>query len=197
MSAVFDPLPPEPPPPGRGPLTVADLAALPSVLPSGPVRYELNNGGLVVMAPPGGQHGSSQGSISGQLKLQGEWRGLGKAWAEVAVILWRNPDRVVAPDAAFLANFGFPFRYSPEAYLETIPHLAVEIRSKNDTQPEIDQKVADYFKAGVLVVWVADPVQETITEYRPGVPMRVYAATDILTIEDVIPGFQMTVRQAF
>jgi len=80
-----------------------------------------------------------------------EWRGL-ESLAEVAVILWRNPDHVSRRMPHFLP-IRISFRF-PEGYLETIPHLAVEIRSKNDTQPEIDQKVADYFKAGVLVVWL-------------------------------------------
>src|SRR5262249_35192863 len=143
-------------------------------------------GRLIPMPPPGGPHGSSQGSLSAQLKVQGEWRGLGKTWGEKRVILWGDPDRRVAPDAAVLANFGFPFRYSPEGYLETIPHLAVEIRSKNDTQPEIDSKVRDYLHAGVLVVWVADPSTQTVTEYRPGLSPRVYSAADTLTIEEII-----------
>src|SRR6185369_8982845 len=37
--------------------TAADLAELPSELPSGPVRYELDNGRLISMAPPGDEHG--------------------------------------------------------------------------------------------------------------------------------------------
>ena len=35
-------------------LTVADLAVFPDELPSGPVKYELDDGKLVMMAPPGG-----------------------------------------------------------------------------------------------------------------------------------------------
>jgi Uma2 family endonuclease len=181
----------------KRPLTVADLAVFPSELPTGPVRYELDNGELIIMPPPSGPHGSSQGSISEQLKLQGEWRGLGKAWAEIGIILWRNPDRLVAPDAAFLAHFGLPFRLSPEGYLETIPPLVIEIRSKNDTQPEIDRKVGDYLSAGVLVVWAADPAAQIVTEYRPGQSPRVFTIVETLTIEDIIPGFQLPVSQAF
>ena len=41
-------------------LTAADVAALPDRLPSGPVKYELHNGKLIVMAPPGDIHGYRQ-----------------------------------------------------------------------------------------------------------------------------------------
>jgi Uma2 family endonuclease len=185
-----------PPPNGLRLLTVADLAVLPSDLPTGPVRYELDNGRLVTMAPPGDVHAAAESNIVAALKVQGEWRGLGKARAEVGIVLWRNPDRLVGPDAAFVTNASLPLRYSAEGYLETIPELIVEVRSKNDTLPEIEGKVADYFLAGVRVVWVPDPRGRLVTEYRPGVEPRVYREDDTLTIDDVIPGFQLLVRAA-
>ena len=40
--------------------TVADLAALPDELPSGPVHYELDNGRLITMPPPGYDQASSK-----------------------------------------------------------------------------------------------------------------------------------------
>jgi Uma2 family endonuclease len=149
------------------------------------------------MPPPGDIHGAVQGNFLFDLKGQGEKRGLGKSRGEVGVILWRNPDRVVGPEALFVANSSLPLRLSREGYLETIPDLVVEVRSKNNTQPEIDHKARDYLKAGVKVVWVADPAAQTVTEYSPGQPLRVYTINDTLTVEDIIPGFQMPVRQVF
>jgi Uma2 family endonuclease len=161
------------------------------------VKYELDNGALIIMPPPGDSHGAVQGNYLADLKAQGERRGFGKARGEVGIILWRNPDRVVAPEAVFIANSSLPLRLSREGYLETIPDVVVEVRSKNDTQPEVDHKVGDYLKAGVKLVWVADPAKEIVTEYRPGQPPRVYTITDTLTVEDIIPGFQMPVRRVF
>jgi Uma2 family endonuclease len=176
--------------------TEADLAALPSDLPSGAVRWELDNGRLIAMPPPGDIHGAIDSNINAALKVQGEWRGLGKARTEVGGVLWRNPDRVVGPDGVFITNASLPLRHSREGYLETIPELIVEVRSKNDTLPEILRKIADYFRAGVRVVWVPDPRARIVTEYRPDVEPRVYHEDDSLTIEDVIPGFQLLVRTA-
>jgi Uma2 family endonuclease len=185
-------------PPANGDrlFTVADIAVLPSDLPSGAVRWELDNGRLVSMPPPGDIHAAADSNMIAALKVQGEWRGLGKARTEVGIILWRNPDRLVGPDAAFITTASLPLRYSTEGYLETIPELIVEVRSKNDSQPEIERKVADYFRAGVRVVWVPDPIRRLVTEYRPGTEPRVYHEDDTLTIEDVIPGFQLLVRVA-
>jgi Uma2 family endonuclease len=178
-------------------LTAADLAVLPSDLPSGPVRWELDNGRLVAMAPPGYIHARCENRVAKQLGIQGEDRGHGQACGEVGILLRRNPDRVVGPDAAFIANQSLPVRLSPEGYLETIPDLVLEVRSKNDTQPEVDAKVNEYLRAGVRVVWVADPEKQTVTAYRPGQAPQVFAASDTLTVADVIPGFAMPVRDVF
>src|SRR5262245_11075996 len=94
--------------------TVADLAALPSDLPSGPVDFELDNGRLVIMSPPGRRHCSSQARIAGQLLLHGEEKGHGEVMTEVGVVLWRNPDRVVGPDVAFVTKSQLPTKDSPE-----------------------------------------------------------------------------------
>ncbi len=178
-------------------LTAADLAVLPSQLPSGPVRWELDNGRLIAMAPPEYIHGRCENNIASQLRTQGEERGHGQACGEVGVLLRQHPDRVVGPDAVFIAQQSLPVRLSPEGYLQTMPDLAVEVRSKNDTQPEVEQKVNEYLQAGVRVVWVADPEMQTITAYRTGEPPQVFTAADTLTIPDVIPRFAMPVQDAF
>jgi Uma2 family endonuclease len=174
-------------------LTIADVAALPRHLPSGDVDYELHDGRLVVMAPPGAVHGRRQARFSAYLYFHGEQPGHGQTFAEVAIVLRRYPDHLRAPDAAFVTTAQLPVRTSPEGYLVTIPELVVEVRSKNDTQPEIDEKVNDYLTAGAVLVWVADPDARTVTAYQSNQAPVVFAATDTLTAAPVIPGFSVLV----
>ena len=177
--------------------TVADLEALPTELPSGPIDYELDNGRLVFVVPPGNIHGALQLNIGTQLKLQGELKGHGKARTEVGVVLWRNPDRVVTPDVLFIANKSLPIRTSPEGYLETIPEVAIEIRGKNDSLKYVQREVQHYLQAGVQVVWVADPTSLTVTAHMAsGEPVR-YSEGDTLQLPGVIPGFSMAVADVF
>jgi Uma2 family endonuclease len=174
-------------------LTAADAAALPRTLPSGDVNYELHDGRLVVMAPPGDIHAKRQARFAAYLFMHGEQPGHGEVRAEVGVLLRRNPDHLLGPDAAFLTKAQLPPRLSPEGYLLTVPQLVVEVRSKNDSQPEIDEKVKDYLKAGVALVWIADPDARTVTAHRGGQPPVVFAATDTLTAAPVIPTFAVPV----
>jgi Uma2 family endonuclease len=125
---------------------------MPKELPSGAAKYELEDGRLVVMPPPGDIHGAASNKVSSYLFLRGELAGHGKARNEVGIILRRNPDRVVGPDACFIANSSLPLKYSSEGYLETIPDLIVKVRSKNDTLAELERKAGEYLAAGAKLV---------------------------------------------
>ncbi|HEV3440660.1 MAG TPA: Uma2 family endonuclease [Gemmata sp.] len=126
----------------------------------------------------------------------GEDRGHGEARGEVGIVLQRNPDVLVGADAAFVLNKSLPVRRSPEGYLETIPELVVEVRSKNDFRPEIAAKNAEYFDAEVELVWVIDPDARTVTAHRRGVPDHTFQQTDTLTCH-LIPGFAVPIAHLF
>ncbi|HLJ12805.1 MAG TPA: Uma2 family endonuclease, partial [Planctomycetaceae bacterium] len=169
----------------------------PSELPSGTVKYELDQGRLVLMAPPGDEHGRMQYRIAILLFKHAEALGLGEGRAEVGLILGRNPDRIVGPDAVFFAKRSLPVRTSPEGYLESIPDLVVEVRSKNDSSAELWSKAEEYLRAGVSIVWQIDPLHKTVTIFRQRAEPRVLRERDMLTAKGVIPGFKVAVAELF
>jgi Uma2 family endonuclease len=176
--------------------TVADLAALPDMLPSGSVSWELVDGVPILMSPPGYRHGRAAARFVIELHAQGEVPGLGEVGDEVGVILRRNPDRVAGPDAVFLLAASLPARLSPEGYLETIPEIVVEVRSKNDSGPAVAAKAGEYLAAGVKAVWVADPDDRTVAVHTAGVTPVVFGPTDTLT-SPLLPGFSVPVDRLF
>jgi Uma2 family endonuclease len=177
-------------------LTVADLAKMPRSLPSGDVCYELKDGNLIIMAPPGDSHGRRQAKIIHFLVMFGENQGHGEARGEVGIVLRREPDRVVGADAAFVLSKSLPVRKSPEGYLETIPELVVEVRSKNDFRPEIASKIEEYFDAGVELIWVIDSDARIVTAHRRGMPDQTFQQTETLTCY-LIPGFALPIASLF
>ena len=182
-----------PPVPSPRLLTCADVIALPESLPTGDVRYELDNGRLVILAPPGDLHGAIQLNIGYELKRQGELAGHGKARTEVGIVLWRDPDRLVGADVAFVAKSSLPLKVTNEGYLETIPDLIVEIRSRNDTLAELMAKARDYLTAGVRIVWLVDPPSRAVLAYHGQSEPQQLGENDALDAGDVIPGFRLTV----
>lgn len=179
-------------------LTAADLAALPRELPSGPVHYELWKGVLTVIAPPGHIHGRVESRFAVLFDRYGEQPGHGEGSSgEAGILLHRDPDTVFGADAYFHTSEQLPVRLSPEGWVETIPAIVTEIRSKNDTNPKVADKVADYLAAGVHVVVVADPRRKRVSVHRVGQAAVELGITDTLSIEDVIPGFLVPVTELF
>lgn len=178
-------------------LTAADLAVLPADLPSGPVDYELDNGRLVVMSPAGHRRGETQHAVGQLIGKYGKEAGHGRVFTETGVVLWKGPDRVVVPDVAFVANAQLPLKSSREGYLETIPDLVVEVRSKNDSLHELEVKSRDYLRAGVRVVWIVDCDARTIAVHHDTGETQVLGENDMLRAEGVIPGMDVRVGGLF
>lgn len=180
-------------------LTAADLAALPHELPSGPVRFELHSGELIVLLP---FHEDTRAKVlaraAGVLGWMGDFAGYGEVRAgDGGIELQTGPDTVVGADAAFLTNDQLPPEITSEGWLITIPALVVEVVSKNDTRREVQQKVNRYLEAGVRLVWVIDPRPRTVTVHRKGESPVVLTEGDNLTAPGIIPELTFPIRRLF
>jgi len=54
-------------------------------------------------------------------------------------------------------------------------------------------KISNYLAAGT-VIWVVDPGNR-VEVHRPGQPVRVLFENDLIDGGDVLPGFQLSVRE--
>ena len=70
-------------------------------------------------------------------------------------------------------------------------------RSPSDKQEEVLAKVREYLDVGVPLTWVVEPVFQTVTVYRPNDRPKLYSGTDVLTGENQMPGFSITVQDIF
>ena len=178
--------------------TEADLAAMPSDLPSGPVWYELDDGRLITMTPAGVEHGSYEMRIGAAFYEQGEKKGLGRACTgEVGIVLRRKPPRIVGADVAFIAKRSLPMKKSRSGYLETMPEVVVEVLSPNDTKAYVNRKISDYLDAGVGQVWIADPARREIVIHRRNAQPQSFTENDVLKSHDPIPGFKLPLAEVF
>jgi Uma2 family endonuclease len=178
-------------------LTAADLADLPTDLPSGSVRYELDRGILRIMSPAGDIHGGVEARLVILLN-EGEQRGHGQVrGGEVGILLGQGPDTVVGADACFLTSDQLPAKRSREGYLLTIPALVVEVVSKNDRPQKMRDRVKAYLAAGARAVWIADPRPRTVTVHRPDQTPVVLWETDCLTADGIIPDLSYPVHRLF
>jgi Uma2 family endonuclease len=107
-------------------------------------------------------------------------------------------DQVRIPDVSFLSWVHFPDRELPsEPIPRLVPDLAVEVLSASNTAQEMNRKLQEYFAAGTQLVWYVDPEAQGITVYTAPEQWIELGIEDVLDGENVLPGFQLSIRELF
>ena len=136
-------------------------------IPDDDHRYELVEGRVVRMSPPGSRHAVLATQLASLLNRHVEERGLGVVMSSGGFHLATRPDTVREPDVAFVRADRIPSSGVPDGFWPGPADLAVEIRSPGDRRSEIAAKVNEYLARGVRLVWVVDPKARTITSINP------------------------------
>jgi Uma2 family endonuclease len=106
--------------------------------------------------------------------------------------------QVRIPDVCFISWQRLPEGKLPQTpILAVAPDLAVEILSEGNTEGEMRRKLQDYFAAGVRLVWYVDPRTKTASVYTSPEQCTALGEADVLTGGDVLPGFELPLRQLF
>ena len=162
------------------------------------VRGELIKGVFHEMAPAGTEHTEIQANLAYELKAFIKPRRLGRlSVGDLGVWLERDPDTVRAPDVAFTTAERNPLGQRIPGFAEIVPDLAVEVRSPNDSRPELARKAEMWLSEGVRLVWVVHPTTRTIDVHRPDTPVLTLDDTSTLDGGDVLPGFTLPVADVF
>src|SRR5207253_529773 len=113
------------------------------------------------------------------------------------VVLGRDPDRVRAPDACFIAAERALEARRPTGFLQSIPDFVVEVVSPGDTAAEIQEKVEEWLRAGVRLVWAMYPNTRSVFAFRGLDSARVYVESDTIDGAPVLPDFTCRVADLF
>jgi Uma2 family endonuclease len=171
--------------------TPEDLLAMPDG-----VGYELVDGQLVER-----NKGAESSEVGGRLFLRlgrfCEEHPLGKVWpADNGFQCFPHRPRMVRkPDVSFVRRGRLPRDVSPEGWITIPPDLAVEVVSPQDRVYELEEKLDDYRKVRVPLVWVILPKLRRATVYRADASIRLVFEDDDLSGDEVIPGFRCPLRE--
>ncbi len=109
-----------------------------------------------------------------------------------------SPRQVRIPDVCFIRWDRFPGGKLPATPIPAVaPDLAVEVLSEGNTEGEMRRKLRDYFAAGVRLVWYVDWRTRTTAVYTAPEQCQVLGEDDVLTGGDVLPGFELPLRELF
>ena len=118
--------------------------------------------------------------------------------AETGFRIARDPDTVRAPDVSFVQQEVIEKLGEPdEAYWPGAPDLVVEVISPGDIYTEVEEKISDWLEAGTRMVIVINPRKRMVKVYRSLNEVRLLTENDTLDGEDVVPGWQMAVKDLF
>ncbi len=153
--------------------------------------YELV-GGRLVERHMGAESSEIGGNLYFLLRLFCREHDLGKLWpADNGYQCFpHDPKQVRKPDVSFIRKGRLPENKSPKGWIRIVPDLAVEVVSPGDLAEELEEKLEDYRKAGVPLVWVIYPNQRRARVFRLDGPPALVREDDDLSGEDILPGFR-------
>lgn len=99
-------------------------------------------------------------------------------------------------DVAFVSNEKLK-NGEPITKADFAPDLAIEVISPSDKQESVGKKINEYLAAGVRQVWRVEPDIETVTVYNSLTDVKIFTRNEIVTCEDILPGFQLSLSDVF
>lgn len=176
----------------RGALTLEAFLRLPEEEPA----LEYVEGRLTQKVSPRGRHSRLQYVLCELINRFGQPRRLALAFPELRTTF---AGRSVVPDVAVYRWERIPVSDSGEVadtFAEP-PNVAIEIRSPEQSLRSQTERCAWYVASGVRAALLLDPDDRSVRLFRPGEPMAILWAADRLDLGEVLPGFQVTVRDLF
>ena len=160
---------------------------------------ELVEGEIVEMSKPSGLHGQITMRLGAKLFYFAEENGLGIVTAaETGFILERNPDggdTVRGLDIGFIRGANAP-AVLPDHLVDVAPDLAVEVISPSNKVADMHRKIRQLLAAGTKLVWIVYPETRTVEVHTHSGAITL-EGDDMLSGSDVLPGFEIPVREIF
>ena len=173
-------------------LTVAHLEQLQAILSEAHLDYQLElvDGKIIVMGPSD-IVSSEIGLEFGRLLLN--WvkpRKLGRVFDSSGGFILPNLD-LRAPDVSFV--LAARLKQSKRYFAEMVPDLVVEIKSQSDRLKPLREKILSFLEFGAKVGILIDPDKHTVTIYSPKAEPIVLTDGDMISIPELLPGWEVPV----
>jgi Uma2 family endonuclease len=127
------------------------------------------NGELIVMSPTGTGSGRIETRVIVEL---GNWaRADGRGEAFGSSTGFKLPDSSVrAADAAWMSSQRWNALDAEELkrFAKTCPEFVIEIRSESDRLAYLQKKMQMWIANGADLAWLIEPIEKSVTIYRPG-----------------------------
>lgn len=158
-----------------------------------PYRMERNRQGeIVIMTPVTSEGGNNEFYVGGALALWTEEDGTGIGFS-ASTGFTLSDGSVLSPDASWvpLAKWNALTVGQQRSFAPICPDFVIEVRSKSDSRSVLEAKMLTWIENGALLAWLIDPVDATVTIYRPGEPVETLERPDVVMGHAPVAGFEL------
>jgi Uma2 family endonuclease len=157
-------------------------------------RFELIHGAIVEKPMPRQEHGIIVLRIGSRILIWIEQGGRGRVGTEIRHRVPGDLHNDRIPDIAYYVDSTVPV--VTQGAVPTLPDLAIEVKSPDDTYKEMRAKAAYYLVNGTTLVWLIFPEKRVVEVYGQDFE-DVLVEGDTLNGGDLLPGFEMAVVEIF
>lgn len=149
-----------------------------------------SQGKLIIVSPVGGEGGSREADLIGDLVYWNRRTQLGKVFSSSTCFKLPNGgDR--SPDAAWVAleRWNQLAPGQQKKFPPLCPDFVIELRSETDALEPLPNKMLEYCDNGLRLGWLVNPQARQVEIYRADQDKQVLDNPTQLNGEDVLPGF--------
>lgn len=151
-------------------------------------------GELLVRTPGGGESGNREIELGGELYIWNKRTQLGKVFNSSTLFELPGGGRR-SPDVSWveLSRWEALTADQRQRFPAIAPDFVMELRSRTDDLPTLQEKMQEYMDSGVRLGWLINPQDQQGEIYRTGQSVEVRSLPSELSGEEVLPEFVLSV----
>lgn len=155
------------------------------------LNFERNaQGELLIVPPVGGEGGSREADLIGDLVFWNRCSKMGKVFSSSTCFKLPNGANR-SPDAAWVAieRWNQLTLEQQKKFPPICPDFVIELRSENDAVEPLQQKMQEYINNGLRLGWLINTQEQQVEIYRAERPKQVLQNPAQIDGEEVLPSF--------
>lgn len=163
------------------------------------IRFEMEpNGDLIIREPTWSYTGLYNQKVAAEIYLWNKGAKAGLTFDSSTGFTLPN-GAVRSPDASFISRSRWSSLEAihKQKFADICPDFIVEILSESESKKSLQIKMKEWMDNGCRLAWMIDPKKRETIIYRQNGGVEVKTFSDILSGEDVLPGFELDLTKIF
>lgn len=161
------------------------------------LRMELTaTGELILMSPTGSKTGLLNSELNRQFGNWAKTNRSGVVFDSSTLFALPNGARR-SPDVSWVKRERWDALTEEEqqGFAPLCPDFVIELRSRSDDLPPLEDKMFEYIANGSKMAWLIDPVRKRVYIYRPNQNAEIREDPETVSGDPELPGFKLEVRE--